>query len=143
MKYVLSLCDITGGFVEPWVEAGYGAILVDPQHGITHQDGPILKVAATVLEAMPIIADRLSDVVFVAGFPPCTDMAVSGARWFAANQRAPDTAMSVHGGKPATNTTSGSRSAMIGIASSTVAATLRIGPSWWVMPCCGSTRIAS
>jgi len=85
---VLSLCDLTGHFVAPWVEAGYEAILVDPQHGITHQDGPILKVAATVLEAMPIIADRLSDVVFVAGFPPCTDMAVSGARWFAAKEAA-------------------------------------------------------
>jgi len=85
---VLSLCDITGHFVAPWVEAGYEAILVDPQHGITHQDGPILKVAATVLEAMPIIADRLPDVVFVAGFPPCTDMAVSGARWFAAKEAA-------------------------------------------------------
>ena len=85
---VLSLCDITGHFVAPWVEAGYDAILVDPQHGITHRDGPVLKVAATVLEAMPVIADHLSDVVFVAGFPPCTDMAVSGARWFADKEKA-------------------------------------------------------
>lgn len=80
---VLSLCDLTGNFVQPWVDAGYESILVDPQHGITHHDGPVLKVAATVLEAMPLIADRLDDIVFVAGWPPCTDMAVSGARWFA------------------------------------------------------------
>ena len=80
---VLSLCDLTGAFVAPWVAAGYDAILVDPQHGVTHQEGRVLKVAATVLEAMPLIADRLSEVVFVAGWPPCTDMAVSGARWFA------------------------------------------------------------
>lgn len=80
---ILSLCDLTGNFVQPWIDAGYEAILVDPQHGITHQDGPILKVAGTVLEAMPLISDRLSDIVFVAGWPPCTDMAVSGARWFA------------------------------------------------------------
>lgn len=83
MSTILSLCDLTGTFVEPWVEAGYEAILVDPQHGVTHQEGPVLKLAATVLEAMPLIADRLDDIVFVAGWPPCTDMAVSGARWFA------------------------------------------------------------
>lgn len=79
---VLSLCDLTGNFVQPWIDAGYKAILVDPQHGITHQDGPVLKVAATVLEALPLIADHLDELVFVAGWPPCTDMAVSGARWF-------------------------------------------------------------
>lgn len=83
MTTILSLCDLTGTFVEPWIDAGYEAILVDPQHGVTHKDGPVLKVAATVLEAMPLIADRLDDIVFVAGWPPCTDMAVSGARWFA------------------------------------------------------------
>lgn len=80
---VLSLCDLTGNFVKPWVDAGYEAILVDPQHGITHQDGPILKVAATVLEALPLLADLMHRIVFTAAFPPCTDMAVSGARWFA------------------------------------------------------------
>ena len=85
---ILSLCDLTGNFVQPWVEAGYDAILVDPQHGVTHQDGRILKVAATVLEAMPLIADRLDDVVFVASFPVCTDMAVSGARWFEEKRKA-------------------------------------------------------
>lgn len=87
-RVVLSLCDLTSNFVQPWVEAGYQAILVDPQHGITHQDGPILKVAATVLEAMPLIADHLGELAFVAGFPPCTDMAVSGSRWFAAKREA-------------------------------------------------------
>jgi hypothetical protein len=87
---VISLCDITGQFVAPWVDAGYDAILVDPQHGITHQDGSVLKVAATVLEAMPLLGERIraGGVVFVAGWPPCTDMAVSGARWFAAKAEA-------------------------------------------------------
>lgn len=88
MKYVLSLCDLTGNFTKPWVEAGYGAILVDPQHGMTHWDGPTLKVAATVEEAYPIIAEYLVNVAFSAGWPPCTDMAVSGARWFAEKEKA-------------------------------------------------------
>lgn len=26
------LCDITGVMAKPWVDAGYEAILVDPQH---------------------------------------------------------------------------------------------------------------
>lgn len=85
---VLSLCDLTGNFTQPWVEAGYEAVLVDPQHGITRTEGRVTKVAATVLEAMPLIADLLPRLAFVAGWPPCTDMAVSGARWFEAKRTA-------------------------------------------------------
>ncbi len=29
---IICLCDITGVMAEPWVEAGYRAVLVDPQH---------------------------------------------------------------------------------------------------------------
>jgi len=78
---VVSLCDITGQFVEPWVEAGYEAVLVDPQHGMTHQDGPVLKVAATVHEALPLLRDLAESgrIAFVATWPPCTQMATSGA----------------------------------------------------------------
>lgn len=85
---ILSLCDLSGKFVAPWVEAGYEAVLVDPQHGITHVDGAVTKVAATVLEAMPLIAEMLPRLAFVAAWPPCTDMAVSGARWFDAKREA-------------------------------------------------------
>jgi hypothetical protein len=89
---VISLCDLTGNFVRPWVEAGYDAILVDPQHGFTHMrfgtaSGPITtKLAMTVEEALPDLGAiiRGEDVAFVAGFPPCTDLAGSGARWWAA-----------------------------------------------------------
>lgn len=88
MSTVISLCDLTGHMVRPWVEAGHSAILVDPQHGITRWDGSVLKIAGTVEDAMPNIHDafRYSRVVAVFGFPPCTDMAVSGARWFAAKR---------------------------------------------------------
>lgn len=82
---IISLCDFTGAMVEPWVEGGYSAILVDPQHGETRTEGPVTKIAETILGAMPVISEaiRSGSVVFVAGFPPCTDVAVSGARWFA------------------------------------------------------------
>ena len=89
---VISLCDLTGHMVRPWVDAGFQAIIVDPQHGATRWDGPTLKVAGTVEDflELPHIASlfRSGDVAAVFGFPPCTDMAVSGARWFAAKRAA-------------------------------------------------------
>lgn len=85
---VLSLCDLTGHMVQPWVEAGYEAVIVDPQHVVTRHEGPILKVAETVEDALPLIGDliRSGALAAVFAFPPCTDMAVSGARWFAAKR---------------------------------------------------------
>jgi hypothetical protein len=84
MKTVISLCDITGHMVQPWVEAGYNAVLVDPQHGTTRIEGQVTKFAGTIEDAMDFIGHliRCGDVAKVFGFPPCTNMAVSGARWF-------------------------------------------------------------
>lgn len=81
---VISLCDLTGNMVQPWVDAGYNAILVDPQHGTTRIEGRVIKFAGTVEDVMEFAAFlfRRGLVVIVFGFPPCTDMAVSGARWF-------------------------------------------------------------
>ena len=87
---VISLCDLTGNFTAPWVAAGYDAVLVDPQHGVSTSDGRVTKLALTVGEALPELGNvlRSGRVAFVAGFPPCTDMAVSGARWFATKRAA-------------------------------------------------------
>lgn len=78
------LCDLTGIAAKPWVEAGYRAVLVDPQHQETSNSGPVEKISATILEAMPRLSQiiRTENVVIVIGFPPCTDVAVSGSRWF-------------------------------------------------------------
>ena len=79
---ILSLCDLTGVMVEPWVNAGYRAILVDPQHrdGVTI-DGPVIKVGHVIdhPETWRVIRLHAPEIVFVSGFPPCTDVAVSGA----------------------------------------------------------------
>jgi hypothetical protein len=85
---VISLCDLSGVFVQPWTDAGHRAILVDPQHGLTRDDGPVTKLALTVEEALPELGNviRREQVVLVAGWPPCTDLAISGARWFAAKR---------------------------------------------------------
>lgn len=85
----ISLCDLTGNMARPWLDAGYDVVLVDPQHqgySCTRNisGGTLEKIPATILEAAYRLGDivRNRRVVFVAGFPPCTDVAVSGARWF-------------------------------------------------------------
>lgn len=92
-QVVVCLCDLTGTFAAPWVDAGYDAILVDPQHPAgVHVDGAITRVGA-VIDAPEtwallrrVIAERR--VAFAACFPPCTDLAVSGARWFEEKRKA-------------------------------------------------------
>ena len=86
MRTVLSLADLTGNFVQPWIEAGYAAILVDPQHIISRWEGGVYKFAGTVED---FLADadmtetvRSGDLALVAGWPPCTQLAGSGARWW-------------------------------------------------------------
>jgi hypothetical protein len=95
MRTVISLCDLTGNMVQPWVDAGYNALLVDPQHGTTRTEtmpngATITRFAGTVEDAMPLIAALIAAglVAAVFGFPPCTDMAVSGARCFEAKRAA-------------------------------------------------------
>lgn len=85
------LCDITGHAGEPWLAAGYDIVLVDPQHPRyvverTASGATIEKLPLTILQAAQRLGQivRGRRVVFVAGFPPCTDVAVSGARWFSA-----------------------------------------------------------
>lgn len=87
---IISLCDITGAMVAPWVDAGYDAVLIDPQHihyTVTRykSGATIERIPQTILGAAQRLGEILRGrrVVFVAGFPPCTDVAVSGARWFA------------------------------------------------------------
>lgn len=79
---VLSLCDRTGNMVRPWAEAGYDCIAVDIQHEETTVEtvgnGTIRYVEADVSEYLPPRAAY--EIAF--GFPPCWNLAVSGARWF-------------------------------------------------------------
>ncbi|EGT5653937.1 hypothetical protein SMZ52_000928 [Cronobacter sakazakii] len=90
---IICLCDITGRMAQPWVNAGYEAILVDPQHpeGV-HVDGRITRVGQIIdhPETWSVLRRAIGTgrVVFVMGFPPCTDLAVSGARWFNAKREA-------------------------------------------------------
>lgn len=76
---MISCFDYTTNLAIPWAEAGYLCYCVDMQHppGET-RDGNIIKVGANILDWLP----PKGDIAFMAFFPPCTDVAVSGARWF-------------------------------------------------------------
>lgn len=76
---MLSLFDKTTTMCQPWAEAGYACVAVDIQHpsGVNVEDN-IWTVGADLRTFLP----PLADYVFVAAFPPCTNLAISGARWF-------------------------------------------------------------
>jgi hypothetical protein len=77
---VLSLCDRTGNMVQPWAEAGYPCTIVDIQHPAGERVGTdgIIRVGADIRTWLP----PRGKVAIVFAFPPCTHLAVSGARWF-------------------------------------------------------------
>jgi hypothetical protein len=77
MNYVLSLCDRTGNMVKPWADAGFECICVDLQHQGERREGNVWFVGADVCRYLPP-----RDLRIVFAFPPCTHLAVSGARWF-------------------------------------------------------------
>jgi hypothetical protein len=93
---VLSLYDFTGEACRPWAEAGYTCYAFDIQHdpddeeydfmgpsnygsiSYRHADLHDFKTHKNIF--MEFIGSRL---VFGMAFPVCTDLAVSGAAWFA------------------------------------------------------------
>jgi hypothetical protein len=76
---VISLFDYTTNMVQPWAEAGYTCYCVDIQHpeGET-REGNIIKVGADIMTWEP----PQTDIAILFAFIPCTDVALSGARWF-------------------------------------------------------------
>src|ERR1051325_1995273 len=76
---VVSLFDETGNIVQPWANAGFLCYCVDLKHapGET-RIGNIVKAGADVREWLP----PFCKIRILFAFPPCTDVAVSGARWF-------------------------------------------------------------
>ena len=86
------LFDRTAIMAGPWAAAGYDCYCVDVQnpkgehvtyHG-SHSDqtqnmGRIIRVGADIHRWVPPLGRQIA---FACAFTPCTDMAVSGARWF-------------------------------------------------------------
>jgi len=67
-RTILSLCDLTGTWSQPYVDAGYNVVRFDIQRDAS-EDIRMLEYPGKV---HGIIAQ-----------PPCTQFAVSGARWWA------------------------------------------------------------
>jgi hypothetical protein len=77
----LFLFDKTAVMADPWAAAGYDCYCVDIQHPKGEaRDGNIIRVGADIHRWMPPLNRQFA---FGAAFTPCTDVAVSGARWFA------------------------------------------------------------
>lgn len=91
MDAVISLFDLTGAMVEPWKTAGYQTFIFDIQHPaeplldqLENQENPV-KISGDYSEWSEIIdqISKLYNIKILFGFPPCTDLAVSGAKHFA------------------------------------------------------------
>jgi hypothetical protein len=76
---MISCFDESGIMAKPWADAGYVCYVVDLQNPRgENREGNIVRVGANMLDWLP----PKGDIRFAAYFPPCTDVAVSGARWF-------------------------------------------------------------
>jgi hypothetical protein len=78
-EIVVSLFDRTGHMVAPWANAGFLCYCVDIQHPLGElREGNVVKVGADVRDWLPPYAS----IKILFAFPPCTHVAISGARWF-------------------------------------------------------------
>lgn len=86
---IVSLFDLSGHMVRPWAKAGFHCVIVDTQHEregmIEHfpSGGSImaLRIDLSNAESLRDLAEwKKPRMVF--SFPPCDDLAVSGAAWF-------------------------------------------------------------
>lgn len=76
-EIVVSLFDHTGNMVKPWAVAGFLCYCVDLRHPAgENRQGNIIQVGANVREWLPPYAK----IRVLFAFPPCTHVAVSGAR---------------------------------------------------------------
>lgn len=82
-EIVISLCDRTGNMVKPWADAGYECICVDLQNKMYESNGNIIKIRRDLTRIKDLSELTAgASVVAIFAFPPCTDLAVSGARHF-------------------------------------------------------------
>lgn len=80
-EIVLVLYERSGNMAEAWASEGYEVVAVDIEADARVEqvgEGSVEYVSADIREWLP---PRRS-YKFVAAFPPCTNLAVSGARWF-------------------------------------------------------------
>jgi hypothetical protein len=84
MKIALSLFDLTGTMLKPWLEAGYECHIFDIQHppGRSVRDDGMVCWGQDLTEVPFKPLAVFENVAFLSCFPPCTHTSISGARWF-------------------------------------------------------------
>ena len=81
------LFDISGVMAQPWLDAGYECWIVDIQHKPAYETGGVTdcgklkKVNADLTRPWLPPFDK-NRIAFVAAFPPCDHLSVSGSKWF-------------------------------------------------------------
>jgi len=89
---IVSLFDMTGNMVKPWAEIGYKCHIFDLQNeGLYHADkngGVIVKHSADLYDNKWLDVIKTLNPAIIFAFPPCTDLAVSGAAHFASKKLA-------------------------------------------------------
>jgi len=77
---VVSLFDYTGNMLKPWAKAGYDCYAIDIRHKEDYINNGIRYMDIDLSTELDMFDGN--DIAFVSAFPPCTHLAVSGARWF-------------------------------------------------------------
>lgn len=85
MNVAISLYDESGNMLRPWAEAGYDCYCVDIVND--NRTEIVGRGGLTFIQADMRDPDTQRKIValnpqFISGFPPCTDLATSGARYF-------------------------------------------------------------
>ena len=78
---MLSLFDRSGAWPRPYADAGAQVLTVDLMDALPGTDYPGRRHERADVMALPAFGGRWGVVLLA---PPCTEFAVSGARWFAA-----------------------------------------------------------
>lgn len=83
-KFVVSLYDYTLNWVQPYIDAGVGVIAWDKR-----VEGDILEGFSRLMIQIENAIDQGFTFYGLIAAPPCTEFAVSGARWWEAKSKEP------------------------------------------------------
>ena len=75
------LYELSGKSAEPFAAAGWDCYCIDIAHPADRSEGNIHFIRADARHWKPS-KDMVARCKFFAAFPPCDNLAVSGARWF-------------------------------------------------------------
>lgn len=108
--WIVSIYDASGNALRPWAEAGFPCIAMDRLNRnnieltdrafiyYAHLDIPQIGGAESIIADLTLLTRAHKRIALVMGWPPCDDLAVSGARHFmkkaAANPAFQDNAVS-------------------------------------------------